>query len=105
MSEKHREINLLLTILKLTTKIITNKINERISLAGEQRGFRSGRSCVDTIFVMRQITEQSIEYNRPAFMCFIDLQKAFDRIQFKDIIHLLHERQIPHNIIKTIENI
>ena len=38
-------------------------------------------------------------------MCFIDLQKAFDRIQLKDIIHLLHDRQIPYNIIKTIENI
>ena len=38
-------------------------------------------------------------------MCFIDIEKAFDRIQLKDVIHLLYNKQIPHNIIKTIENI
>ena len=38
-------------------------------------------------------------------MCFIDLEKAFDRIQLKDVTQLLYDRQVPQNIIKTIENI
>ena len=101
----YRGINLFSTSLKLTTKIITNKINEYTSLADEQQGFRSGRSCTDAVFVIRQITEKSIEYNRPAFMCFIDLEKAFDRIQLEDVTQLLYDRQVPQNIIKTIENI
>ena len=46
-----------------------------------------------------------IEYNRPAYLCFIDLKKAFDHVQLRDIIHLLYDRQIPHNLIKTIKNI
>ena len=41
MSKNYRGIILLCTTLKLTTKIITNKINKRISLADEQQGFRS----------------------------------------------------------------
>ena len=45
------------------------------------------------------------EYNKPAYMYFIDLEKAFDRVQLRDVIHLLYNRQIPHNIIKTIKNI
>ena len=72
-------------------------------MADEQQGFRSGRSYTDVIFVLRQLTKKSIEFNRLAFTCFIELQKAFDRIQLKDIIHLLRDRQIPHNIIMTIE--
>lgn len=85
--------------------MITNKINNLTFLADEQQGFRSGRSCTDAVFVIRQITEKSIEYNRPAYMCFIGLEKAFDRVQLRDEVHLLFNRQIPHNLIKTIENI
>ena len=76
MPENYRRINILCTIFKLTIKIITNKICERISLADEQRGSRSGRSCTDAISVIRQVTEELIDCNRPSFMCFIHLQKA-----------------------------
>lgn len=103
--ENYRGINLLNTMLKLTTKVITNLINSRITLSEEQQGFRTGRSCTDAVFIIRQIVEKSVEYNRPAYMCFIDLQKAFDRIQVQDVIHLLYNRGIPLSIIKTIENI
>ena len=105
LPSNYRGINLLNTTLKLTTKIITAKINSLTSLTEEQQGFRSGRSCTDAVFVIRQVTEKSIEYNKPAYMCFIDLEKAFDRVQLRDVIHLLYNRQIPHNIIKTIKNI
>ena len=44
-------------------------------------------------------------HNRPGFMCYIDLEKAFDRIQLEDVTQLLYDRKIPQNIIKTIENI
>lgn len=105
LPENYRGINLLNSTLKLTTKIITNKIGSIITLSDEQQGFRSGRSCTDAVFVIRQIVEKSIEYNRPAYMCFIDLQKAFDRVKLGDVVHLLYSRRVPFNLIKVIENI
>lgn len=101
----YRGINLLCTTLKLTTKIISNKITSLTQISEEQQGFRNGRSCNDAVFVIRQITEKSIEYNRPAFLCFIDLEKAFDRVQLQDVVHILYNRNIPLNIIKLIEHI
>lgn len=85
--------------------IIKTKINSIISLSDEQQGFRTGRSCTDAVFVLRPIVEKSLEYNKPAFLCFIDLQKAFDRVRLKDIIFLLYNRRIPMSLIKAIENI
>ena len=67
----YRGINLLPTALKLTTRIL--------SLRDEQQGFRSGRSCTDAVFVIRQITEKSIENNQAA-------------LQLKDVIHFLLDR-------------
>jgi hypothetical protein len=59
--ENYRGINLLYRTLKLSTKILTIKLNERIELADEQQGFRSGRSCIDAIFILWQVIEKSLE--------------------------------------------
>jgi len=59
----------------------------------------------NAVFVVRQIAEKSIEYNKSAYMCFIDLQKAFDRVQLENVLHLLYNIQLPLNLLKTIENL
>jgi hypothetical protein len=81
----YRGINLFNTTLQLTTEEMKDKINTIISLAEEQQDFRSGRSCTGAIFIMRQ-------YNKPVYLSFIDLQKAFDRVQLRYVIPLLHDR-------------
>ncbi|KAL6263137.1 hypothetical protein P5V15_005938 [Pogonomyrmex californicus] len=79
---------------------MNEKINKIISLAEEQQGFRSRKFCTDAMFGPRQIIEKSIEYNKPAYLCF-DLRKAFDRIQLQDVVHILYNREIPAKIIFT----
>lgn len=51
------------------------------------------------------MVEKSVEFNKPAYICFIDPEKAFDRIRLKDVIRLLQNRGIPTNLIHTIRNI
>lgn len=101
----YRGINLLNTSLKLTTKIITEKLSSLTEHQEEQQGFRKGRSCTDAIFVVRQIVEKALEFNRPAFMCLIDLQKAFDRIRLSDMTEILARREIPTSLIQLIKDI
>lgn len=56
-------------------------------------------------FVIRQVTEKSLAYNKPTYMCLIDLEKMFDRLKLRVVVHILYNRQIPHNMIKNRENI
>lgn len=90
-SDKEDPQEILNTALKLTTKVITNRINNLTTLSDEQQIFRSGRSYVDAIFVLRQITEKAIECNKPAYLCFIFLTKVFDRIEVEDLLHLFNK--------------
>ena len=46
----------------------------------EQGGFRAGRGCVDQIFTIKQIGEKAWEKKRRVYMGFIDLEKAYDRV-------------------------
>ena len=39
-----------------------------------------GRGCVDQIFTPNQKREKAREKKRRVFVCFIDLEKAYDRV-------------------------
>ena len=46
----------------------------------EQRGFRSQRSTVDMMFVVRRLQELARKKDTPFYLCFIDLTKAYDSV-------------------------
>ena len=52
---------------KVFCRILLNRINEAIDnkLGEEQAGFRRGRGCIDHIFALHNIFEQSLEWNAP----------------------------------------
>ena len=49
-------------------------------LREEQAGFRKERSCTDHIATLRVIIEQSLEWNSPLYITFLDFEKAFDSV-------------------------
>lgn len=46
---------------------------------------RANPLCVDNNIILRIITEQSIEWNSPLYLIFIDFQTAFDSITHSSI--------------------
>ena len=63
------------------------------------------RSTTDAIFIMCQIVEKSIEFNHPAYLCFVDLKKAFDRVRLADVTDCLREREVPEQIDRIIKEL
>ena len=60
-------------LLSLTSKVFSKVIQERLTIALEQyareelAGFMKGESCSDHIYTLRQILEQSKEWNTPLY--------------------------------------
>ncbi|KAH1021854.1 hypothetical protein HUJ04_011340 [Dendroctonus ponderosae] len=52
-----------------------------------------------------QITETLIEYGTPAFLCFIDLTKAFDKVRLRDVIKILKAKHLPTPIIEIVKQL
>ncbi|CAB1118615.1 unnamed protein product [Ectocarpus sp. CCAP 1310/34] len=80
----YRGISLLSHIGKVPIKIITNRLSAfceaNIILPEEQCGFRPGRSTVDMLFVVRRLQELGRRTKMPIYMCFADLNKAYDSV-------------------------
>ena len=64
-----------------------------------------GKSCADQIATLRIIVEQSLEWNSPLYINFIDFEKAFDSVDRVSLWKLLGHRGIPQKIISLISKL
>lgn len=69
-------------ILAITLKNRLEKLTEN-SIGDYQCGFRSNRSNIDQVFIIKQIQDNSYEHNLPLHIMFIDFKQAYDSV--KDI--------------------
>ena len=98
-----------ITLLPITSKILSKIIHTRLAatldeyIRQEQAGFRPGRSCSDHIFTLRQILEQSKEWNAPLYANFIDFEKAFDSIHRDSLWKILRHYGIPSKLVNIIK--
>ena len=61
-------------------KRLQNYLEKNEILAEEQNGFRTGRSCIDHIYIMCTVLRNRKAMGKEMFVCFIDYKKAFDSI-------------------------
>ena len=81
-------------ITKVYERILEKRARNIIEgqLGEEQYGFRKNRSTIDLIFALRIIIEKSWEFNKAAYITFIDLQKAFDSVPREKVWKCLERR-------------
>jgi len=97
-------------LLSIPSKVLTRILLERLKTAvndilrDEQAGFRAGRSCIDQIATLRIILEQSLEWQSPVYVNFIDFRKAFDMVDRSTIWRIMRHYGIPPKIVNIIRS-
>ena len=78
-------------VLKLILRILLGqnemKIDQEISI--NQLGFRPRMGTREGIFNLRTIMEGYLEFGKGVYICFIDYEKAFDRVYHEQIMKCL----------------
>ena len=64
----------------------------------EQGGFREGRGFMDQVFILRMIEEKSRDTKKDVYMCFMDLEKAYDRVDRNKLWEVLNEYDIEEKV-------
>ena len=98
-------IALLDVVGKAFGRLIQSRLQQlaECELPDAQCGFRSGRSCTDQIFVVRQIVEKLYEHRSPGFLVFIDLRKAYDSIPREALWQALELLGAPPQLVQVIK--
>ena len=89
---------------KVLNRILLERMKEAVDpkLRDQQAGFRRNRSYADQIASLRIIVEQSLEWNSPLYINFIDYEKAFDSVDRETMWKLLRHYGVPKKIISII---
>ena len=97
-----------ISLLSTAGKVLSGILNDRLKTLAEQilpetqAGFRPNRGTADMIFTVRQLQEKCREQNKPLYMAFIDLTKAFDTVDRELLWEVLARYGCPPKFIRII---
>ena len=100
-----RGITLLPIFSKVLGRIVIDRIKKGIDskLRKEQAGYRTNKSTIDQIFILRNIIEQSNEWQSSLYIHFIDFEKAFDSIHRESLWKIMKSYGIPDKLIAVVK--
>ena len=104
--KNNRGISLLSVPGKVYGRILIERVieNSEGQIGEEQSGFRKGRSCADQIFVLRQVFEKMKEKKRKVYVAFMDLEKAYDRVDRDAMWQVMEIYGIGGKVLKGIKS-
>nr|CAH7761708.1 unnamed protein product [Callosobruchus chinensis] len=103
----YRGITLLSTVVKTFERILERKLYSKVEheLLDSQSGFRKGFSTQDHTFTIKQIISKTLEQNKEAYIAYLDLEKAFDRVERNKVWEILTRRKVGGKLIRAIQGL
>ncbi|CAG4958055.1 unnamed protein product [Colias eurytheme] len=104
---EYRTISLMSHVLKLFLKVIHNRIYSKCeaTLSNTQFGFRSGLGTRDALFGYQVLIQRCWDMNKDVFVCFIDYEKAFDKVQHVKLMEVLERIGLDYKDCRFIRNL
>ncbi len=104
--DKYRGISLSSALYKILAKILAKRIvniAEETGLIGESQGLgKLGMSSIDQARILWNIIEDADENDTNLSICYIDMEKAYDRVEWGALEEVLTETGLPDNLIRLI---
>lgn len=103
----YRTISLMSHTLKIFLKVIQRRIYRKLeeNMADTQFGFRNGYSTRDALFAYNILIQRCLDVNQSVYVCFIDYNKAFDKVRHNQLIEILKMKNLDTRDIRIITNL
>jgi hypothetical protein len=102
-----RTISLIPHASKIMLRILTKRVQAKAEefIGNSQFGFRKGCGTREAIGVMRMLCERRLELGDEVFVCFVDFEKAFDRVDWVKLMKVLKKLGIDWKDRRMIANL
>ncbi|KAK3543834.1 hypothetical protein QTP70_030081 [Hemibagrus guttatus] len=100
-----------ITLLSLPGKVYSRVLERRVrplvkpQIQEEQCGFRPSRGTLDQLYTLHRLLEGSWEFAQPVHMCFVDLEKAFNRVPHGILWEVLWEYGVCGPLLRAVRSL
>ena len=101
-SDNYRPIAIATSISKLFELVMLDRMNSFLATADNQFGFKQNHSTDMCILLMKDVLNYYHTLNSPVFICFLDIKKAFDRVNHFKLFRKLLDRGMPSYLVKLL---
>ena len=102
-----RLISLMSHSLKILLRIIHNRIQNKCEqkISREQFGFRKGMGTREALFSIQVLAQKCIDQQKSLYICFVDFEKAFDKVPHTELISLLNNLEMDERDVRLLKSL
>ena len=98
----YRGVKLLEHGMKVVERVFERRLRNVVTINEMQCGFMPGKGTVDALFMTRMLQEKYGRKKKKLYMCFVDLEKAFDRVPRKVIEWALRKKGVNEELVRAV---
>ena len=98
----YRGVKLLEHAMKIVERVLERRIRTLVNLNEMQFGFMPGKGTVDAIFIVRRMQEAYQNKDKKLYTCFVDMEKAFDRVPRKVMEWAMRKKGLSEVIVRAV---
>ena len=88
--------------MKIVERALENRIRELVLIDEVQFGFMPGKGTTHALFILRRMQEEFRGREKKLYMCFVDLEKAFDRVPRKVMEWALGKKGLAEVLVQAV---
>ena len=98
----YRGVKLLEHAMKLVERVLERRIQTLANLNEMQFGCMPGKGSMNAIFIVRRMQEEYQKKDKKLHMCFVDMEKAFDRVSRKVMEWAMRKKGLFEVIVRAV---
>ena len=96
----YRGVKLIEHAIKIVERVLERRIQQLVNIDSMQLDFMPGMT--DVLFVVRRMQEKYRDKKKKLYMCFVDIEKAFDRVPRKVMEGAMRKKDLSEVIVRAV---